>query len=69
MAREMAGNFVKSSKIREFSFNYIIIKEKLQSPFLAFFFMEKTKPFFKTFNSLQKISPKLYFLGVVSKCK
>jgi len=43
---EIAGNFAKRRKTREFPFNYIIFeKEKLRSPFLLFF-QGKTKPFF-----------------------
>jgi len=63
----MAGNFAERRKIRQFSFNYVILeKEKLRSPFLPFsFFKEKTKSFLLTFNNLQNISPRLYFLGVL----
>jgi len=71
--REMAGNSAKRRKIREYSFNYINFeKEKLQSPFLPFFFFlrKKQNHFFlklSNFQQLKNISTRLYFLGERSK--
>jgi len=62
---DMAGNFAKRRKNWDFSFNYIIFeKEKLQSPFLYFFFQGKKHFFiFLFFNYLQNIIHKLYFVA------
>jgi len=65
MTREKIGNFAKRRKIREFPFNYIVIKkEKLLNPLLPFFPGKKNKTLLcYIFNNLQNISPKVYFLG------
>jgi len=47
--REMAGNFAKRRKIRDFSFIYSIFeKEKLRSPYwpFLFFFSKKKQNYF-----------------------
>ena len=64
MNREIAGNFAKRRKIREFLFYYIYFEKKIAESYFVFFFKKKEQQtIFLTFNDVQNISPKLYFLG------
>jgi len=66
MNREKNGKWPgisqEEGKFGNFHLIMLILKKKMQSPFLLFF-SRKKQTIFLTFNNLQNISPNLYFLG------